>query len=144
MKKRIAAVIVALLLSVVAASTCSAQQTAMVVNIPFAFQAGNHTLPAGEYVVETIFKGGVQLQRLRQVGGSTVMIVSTISVETRDENSRPELVFNRYGQLHFLSQIWAGGTQGHELSKSNREKEIAIGQRRTEVTLLLDSTSVGQ
>jgi hypothetical protein len=144
MKTKIVAVIAAVLLSAVAASVCYAQGTVLVASIPFAFQAGNRTLPAGEYVVEPILTGAGRLQRLRQIGGSAVMTVSTLSVQTSKGSSNPELVFNRYGQTHFLSQIWTGGSQGQQLSMSDREKEMTVGQRRTEIALLLHSTSVGQ
>jgi hypothetical protein len=144
MKKKIVVVVAAVLLSVVATSICYAQQAVLVMNIPFAFKAGNQTLPAGEYRVESVLTGTGQLQCLRQKDGHAVMIVSTMWVETRNGNPNPELVFNRYGQTYFLSQIWTGGAQGHQLFKSDREKEMALGQRRTELALLLHSTSVGQ
>lgn len=105
MKTKLFAVAVALLLSVVATTVCYAQQTALAVTIPFAFQAGNQTMPAGEYRVESVLTGTGQLQRLRQVNGSAVMIVSTMSVEARNGNPNPELVFNRYGQIYFLSDL---------------------------------------
>ena len=146
MKTKLLAVVAALLLSVVATSVCYAQQTALTVTIPFAFQAGNQTMPAGEYrvesVLESVLTGTGQLQRLRQVNGSAVMIVSTVSVEARNGNPNPELVFNRYGQTYFLAQIWTDGAQGHQLFKSNREKEILRGEPRTEIALLLHPTSV--
>src|ERR1700719_1269589 len=124
MRTKLFVVVAALLLSVVATSVCYAQQTALAMTIPFAFQAGNQTMPAGEYRVESVLTGTGQLQRLQQVNGSAVMIVSTMSVEARNGNQNPELVFNRYGQTYFLSQIWTDGAQGHQLFKSNREKEI--------------------
>jgi hypothetical protein len=141
MKTKLLAVVAALLLSVVATSVCYAQQTALTVTIPFAFQAGNQTMPAGEYRVESVLTGTGQLQRLRQVNGSAVMIVSTMSVEARNGIPNPELVFNRYGQTYFLSQIWTGGDQGRQLFKSNREKEIMRGEPRAEIALLLHPTS---
>jgi hypothetical protein len=142
MKTKLFAVVAALLLFVVAASVCYAQQTALAVTIPFAFQAGNQTMPPGEYRVESVLTGTTQLQRLRQVNGAAVMIVSTMSVEARNGNSNPELVFNRCGQTYFLSQIWTGGSQGHQLFKSDREKEITLGERRAEIALLLQPASV--
>jgi hypothetical protein len=33
-------------------------------------------------------------------------------------------------QIYFLSQIWTGGDQGRQLFKSDREKEIALGEWR--------------
>ena len=142
MKKQLFAVATAILFSVVTAGVCYAQQPVLAVNIPFAFQAGNQTLPAGEYRVETVLTGSGNLQRLRQVNGDASMIVSTMSVEPKKGKVDPELVFNRYGQKYFLAQIWTGGPQGHQLFKSNREKEIARGEESAEIALLLHPTDV--
>ena len=142
MKTTLFAAAAVLLLSVVATSNCYAQQTALVVNIPFAFQAGNHTLPAGEYRVEPALSGSKAFQTLRRVDGDAVMIIQTMSVETKNGNRTPALVFNRYGQTYFLSQIWTGEALGHQLFKSDQEKEILLGERRTEIALLLHPASV--
>src|SRR5260370_14232325 len=103
-------------------------------------------MPAGEYRVESVLESALtgtgQLQRLRQVNGSALMIVSTMSVEARNGNPNPELVFNRYGQTYFLSQIWTGGDQGRQLFKSNPEKGILRRKPRAEIALLLHPTSV--
>ena len=144
MKVKLFAVAAALLLSVVATGTCYAQQTVLTVKIPFAFQAGNHALPAGEYRVERLLSGNESVQQLRQIDGDAVMTVQTMFVEAKAENQNPELVFNRYGQTYFLSQIWTGGAHGRKLFKSNYEKSIAREQVRSEIALLLQPTSVNR
>jgi hypothetical protein len=141
MKTKLFAVAVALLLSAVATSTCYAQQSELAVKIPFAFQAGNHTMPAGEYLVKSVTDGGGTVQRLRQVDGNVVMNVFTLSVETRNGDPSPRLVFHRYGETYFLAQIWTG-LQGRQLFRSNREKEIAREEGRTEIALALQPTAV--
>ena len=142
MKTKLSIVAAALLLSVVATGTCYAQQTTLAVKIPFAFQAGDHTLPAGEYRVESALTGTTAIQRLRQVDGDAVMVFVTMSVETRNGHPNPELVFNCYGQTRFLSQIWTGDGEGRQLLKSNREKQTAAGERGREIVLLLQPTDV--
>ena len=144
MKVKLFAVVTALLLSVVATGTCYAQQTVLAVKIPFAFQDGNRTLPAGEYRVERVHSGTELVQRLSQVDGNAVMTIQTMSVESKDGNQNPELVFNRYGQTYFLSRIWTGGTHGRQLFKSNYEKSIAREEQRSEIALLLQPTSVNR
>jgi hypothetical protein len=143
-KVKLFAVATALLLSVVATGTCYAQQTVLTVKIPFAFQAGNHAMPAGEYRVERLLSGTELVQELRQMDGDAVMTVHTVSVESKTGNQNPELVFNRYGQTYFLSQIWTGGAHGRKLFKSNYEKSIAREQVRSEIALLLQPTSVNR
>ena len=143
MKTKLSIVAAALLLSVVATGTCYAQQTTLAVKIPFAFQAGDHTLPAGEYRVESARTGTKAIQRLRQVDGDAVMVLMTIPVETRNGRPNPKLVFNCYGQTRFLSQIWTGDSEGRQLFKSYREKQTATGERGREIALLLQPTDVG-
>ena len=142
MKTKLSIVAAALLLSVVATGTCYAQQATLAVKIPFAFQAGDHTLPAGEYRVESARTGTKAIQRLRQVDGDAVMVFMTIPVETRNGRPNPKLVFNCYGQTRFLSQIWTGDSEGRQLFKSNREKQTATGERGREIALLLQPTDV--
>lgn len=142
MKTKLSIVALAVLLSVVATGTCYAQQTTLAVKIPFAFQAGNHALPAGEYLVESAVTGTNAIQRLRQVDGDAVMAFMTMSVETWNGHPNPELVFNCYGQTRFLSQIWTGGGEGRQLLKSSREKQTAAGERGREIVLLLQPTDV--
>jgi hypothetical protein len=144
MKVKLFAIATALLLSVVATSTCYAQQTVLTVKIPFAFQDGNRTLPAGEYRVERLLSGTELVQQLRQIDGDAVMNVQTISIESKTGNQNPELVFNRYGQTYFLSQIWTGEAHGRQLFKSNYEKSIEREQVRSEIALLLQPTSVSR
>jgi hypothetical protein len=140
MKTKLFAIAVTFLLSAVATSTCYAQQAELAVKIPFTFQAGNHRMPAGEYLVKS---GTGTVQRLRQVDGNAVMNVLTISVETRNGHPSPRLVFHRYGEIYFLAQIWTG-SQGHQLSRSNWEKEIAREEGRTKIALVLQSTAAGR
>jgi len=142
MKRKIVALVAALLLSLVATSICYAQQTVLAVNIPFAFQVGNHTLPAGEYVVQSCPTGTENMQLIRRIGGDASMFLLSIAVDSKAGKSEPQLIFNRYGQSYFLAQIWTGASQGRQLSKSDREKEVAREEGKTEVALLIHPLSV--
>lgn len=116
MKPKLYVLAAALVLSVVATGASYAQQHPLSVEIPFAFQAGDHTLPAGKYLVDSTVSGTRAVQRLRQVDGNAVMVVMTIPVEASNGRTEPELVFNCYGQTKFLSQIWTGDSEGRHCS----------------------------
>ncbi len=141
MKKQAFALAVGLLLSLAATGVCYAQQPALVGNIPFAFQVGNKTLPAGEYRVQSMSTGSRDVQLICQKDGDALTVL-TIAVDSKDGKSEPGLIFNQYGNSYFLSQIWTGAEQGRQLSKSKREQEAALGQVRTEVALLAYPSSV--
>lgn len=141
MKNQVLAVAVALLLSVVAARECYAKPE-LLVNIPFAFQVGNKSLPPGEYRIEWVTTGVGYLYAIQRIDGGALMIVPTMVVYSKDGKSEPELTFNRYGKSYFLSQIWAGEGKGRQLFKSEREKELMRTKAKAEVALLVHSPSV--
>ena len=80
------------------------------ITIPFDFNVGNNKLPAGEYLVG----------RAQPSSGDTVLLISNVnhpesvlpltnstqSLDPKDENT---LVFHRYGDQYFLSQVWPEG-----------------------------------
>ncbi|MFY9532072.1 MAG: hypothetical protein WBC04_21340 [Candidatus Acidiferrales bacterium] len=143
MKKQAFALAVGLLLSSGAASVCYAQRTTVGVNIPFAFQVDNKTLPAGEYQVWTLPTGdGNYRQLIQRTDCSASVIVMTLTADSKDARSEPKLVFNQYGNSYFLSQIWTEAGPGRQLLKSKREKEAALSGARTEVALLAQPSPV--
>ena len=99
--------------------------TRITANIPFDFNISEKKLPAGKYSVG------------RAINQSDDLIVSINDLEGRSKairlsntvvRSRPTgkalLVFNRYGDQYFLSQVWpAGATMGREFRKSKSERE---------------------
>jgi hypothetical protein len=72
------------------------------------------------------------------------MIVNSNAAESHKPANKTKLVFNRYGDQYFLSEIWVeGATRGRELPKTGREKEMAREfaqkdvQRRVEIVASL-------
>lgn len=137
MRKQIISVAAALLLSIVVAGQCGAQQDgAIEVNVPFAFQAGGQMLPAGEYRIQRLSAEMEGIQLIRRYDGKVSTTVTSLPAESRDKSAPPRLVFNRYGNEYFLAEIWADGTHGQRLHKSGREKEWASTLGGTEVAVL--------
>ncbi len=99
------------------------------VTVPFDFTVGTQLLAAGDYRV-TI--NGVQL-KLRRTDGSAVATVHTVNTGGGpDQDVSARLVFNRYGDRHFLSQVWLGETNmGHQLFASAAEVEAARSTRQS-------------
>jgi hypothetical protein len=145
MRKQIISVAAAFLLSVVAAGQCRAQQAegVMEVNVPFAFQVGNQTLPAGEYRMQRLSADMRGIELIRQSDGHKTLMATTLPVEQKDGKLSPRLIFYRYGNEYFLNEIWADGAQGQRLHKSRREKELASTIGRTEVAVLAQAAADG-
>jgi hypothetical protein len=104
----------------------------LVVNIPFDFTVKGKTLPAGEYVISrasTADKTGLIMERR---DGKASAIVLTKSIESQEIQSESQLVFSRYGEHYFLSQVWtAGDMEGRELYKTNQERSLEVELAKT-------------
>jgi len=92
-------------------------------NVPFDFSIGAQSWSAGKYVV-TFPHQSVLLIRTRDHKKGTFVMTNAAQSSTSSEPSR--LVFNRYGEKHFLSKIWMPySNDGRVLNKSKTETEIA-------------------
>ncbi len=105
------------------------------VQVPFGFHVGNTMLPSGEYTVDTDAAPGVV--RLRSADSKSSAMILTIPVQTRDTPSIGKLVFNKYGDEYFLSQVWKPGyNTGSELRKTRIETEVAANARRARESIM--------
>lgn len=95
----------------------------LVANIPFQFNVGDATLPAGEYTVAQINPASDQVVlQIRAIDGSRTAIVPMIS-KTRKTNAGAGLVFNRYGNKYFFAQAWVDGeSEGLSTLRSRTER----------------------
>jgi hypothetical protein len=107
------------------------------ITIPFAFQVGDQTLPAGEYQVGRVNQHTTVAQLIRSTDSKSAVVILTIAAGSKNKYV-PELVFHRYGHQYFLYQIWTGTGAGRELSPSKREKEAARGASVSEVAILFE------
>ena len=115
------------LLLMLTAVTVSAQSERIgVINIPFNFIIGQKILPAGEY---TIRPNRINSKTVWLVQGSDTQAGAfflTMPVWARETQEKTRLVFHKYGDQYFLSQIWtAGDNSGRELSMPRKEVELA-------------------
>jgi len=127
-----------LALALLAAEVGRAQEPVLA-NIPFAFTVGNMTLPAGEYRVEKVQESSPALL-IRRTDGSASMIVVPFAVAVNAPQPQTKLIFHRYANGYFLSQIWTEGkTRGSELPKSPKEKDqglLAHNESPNQVTIV--------
>ena len=132
-------------LAFVSALAVSAQNPRnLVVNIPFDFTVKGKTLPAGEYIISrtsTIDEMSLTMQR-KDGEGNAIVLTKPINSEERQSESR--LVFHRYGERYFLSQVWTSGDAlGRELYKTRQEQsletELAKNNSQSETVTLVAS-----
>ena len=115
----------ALLLTLALATTATpanGQDNPLKANVPFEFIVGDKTLPAGEYVIRAVSIGGDALTIQGTVSNHRAVRLANT---TRRADKSAALVFHRYGESFFLSQIWLGGDgQGRQLLKSRQQRAI--------------------
>lgn len=142
MRKQIVTVLATLIVMAATAVAASAQSAnsrpSFEVNIPFEFSIGRQkTLPAGQYIVE---RREAQVRLISKQDGRAYLTTLAIHVSSQATQESSHLVFNRYGDQYFLSQVWNSATnQGLELKKSSQERSVEIATNRAEretVTLL--------
>jgi hypothetical protein len=74
--------------------------------IPFSFVVKGELLPSGDYTIRRGLEGESLRLMIQSVDGSRTQRVITNPVH-RLMSSSLRLVFNQYGGIHFLSQVWA-------------------------------------
>jgi hypothetical protein len=114
-----------LLLMLTAVSVAAQSDRSRITNIPFSFIVGGKTLPAGDYTVEPNRRDSHKVWLVQSRDGRASALFATIPVRAGDTQEKTSLVFNKYGDQYFLSQIWtAGGNSGRELPMLKLEREL--------------------
>jgi len=125
MKKRASTILsMASLLILLGASAAFAGSIEIRADIPFDFVAGNKMLPAGTYNVSRPATGTLQIRNHKLDHGIATVLVN--AMESAKTQSSTRLIFNRYGDRYFLSQVWTvGRATGDSVPKSSQERELA-------------------
>jgi hypothetical protein len=137
MKRTIAAfgiAIMGLLFQVLVSHGSAQPDRLFVAKIPFNFTVCREELPAGKYTVFRASSSGLVLA-IRNEDGRSMDLACTQDVKSPKVVTEGKLVFNRYDDQYFLSEVWWSGViTGYELVKTDREraliKELSIGQSK--------------
>jgi hypothetical protein len=107
----------------VSAQAQTAHRAPVRVSIPFQFNVGNTTMPAGEYMIRELAEdsSAATLQISRKDGSANV-IVNMIG-ELGNRQAMSTLTFRRYGNQAYFAEIWIDGQQeGLQAPKSKAER----------------------
>ena len=134
---------VALMLLGMAGASCVAQvqsktKPTFKVAIPFQFTVGNRALPAGVYSIQALLDSrpgpdAIEILALRG-DGHVYQTTVTDSVSGVVSASDSRLVFDRYGDRSFLSEV-SDWKRRLVLHVSPQEKELAKNQPKVEVVI---------
>jgi hypothetical protein len=110
--------------AMIAAAAVHAQSSGtLTANVPFDFIVGNQTLHAGQYTVDQGNIGGEVI--VKRMGHKDAAIAMTNAIQSVALQSEARLVFRRYGNTYFLTEVWVGGASGREFRKTRQERELA-------------------
>jgi hypothetical protein len=135
MKKQVLALVGVLSLFLAAGSAFAQTDHDVRASVPFNFVVGKTTMPSGNYQIVRIGMSSENIA-VRALGTKSATIVLTGREQVNHPSDRTKLVFHRYGDRYFLSQIWVEGSDRmRTLPKSNLEKEIALDWTPNNVVL---------
>lgn len=97
------------------------------VDIPFAFVAGGVHLPPGQYHV--YHPGDPYLVVIEKDDGRARAMEYVHPSATDPSKSSTKLVFNKYGNQYFLSEVWTGADQEVHRSFKCRMEKALIAQK---------------
>ena len=113
---------VALMAALVSAHAQTSRQ--IVADVPFDFAVGGKSLKAGEYSVKRFTTSGDTVLISNKASHESVVRI-TNTIQSGIVPKQAKLVFHRYGQRYFLSEIWTTGDQtGRQLLKSSEERAV--------------------
>jgi hypothetical protein len=105
-----------------AALTTKAQSSNGVrANVPFEFNVGDKTLPAGKIAAREMASGALAISNVDK-GQHAIRIAH--GVASSNQNGRAKLVFRKYGNRYYLTQVWIPGYNGMEFQKSKTERAL--------------------
>ncbi|MCM3873430.1 MAG: hypothetical protein ND895_22335 [Pyrinomonadaceae bacterium] len=112
------------LITAVDSANGQSSHTTVSAKVPFEFRVGGNALPAGDYTVRTMTDAGSVLGITNQDNDRTTLRL-TNPIQTAKISKKAKLVFHRYGQTYFLSEVWSGRENtGRRLLKSKQEREM--------------------
>ena len=114
-----------LLLALAAVSVMAQTPRSKGAIIPFSFNVGEKTLPAGEYTVARYRRDSDVVWLVESRDGRDRVLINTSPLRADETESKGKLVFRRSGDRYFLSQIWTPGNTGRKLQRPKFTDELA-------------------
>jgi hypothetical protein len=105
------------------------------VDIPFAFVAGGVHLPAGHYLV--YHPGDPYLLVIEKDDGRARAMEYVHPSATDPNASSTKMVFNKYGNQYFLSQVWTEADQEvHQCFKCRMEQTLMAQAAKPQLVIV--------
>jgi hypothetical protein len=106
-------------------AAASAKAQSIRAHIPFDFYVNNQKLPAGDYSISRVSELNPDVLQVRKRDGTAQSLIWVVRTDTPLGSKQNLLVFNRYGEHYFFSQIRVPSVINAELRKSKTEIQLA-------------------
>ena len=94
--------------------------------IPFQFNVGNTTLPAGSYIIHQLEGSDLTMMEISSADGKLSALFNVEAAEAKSVPEKSELIFNKYGDRYFLSELFdEANVDGNKLLASRDEKQAS-------------------
>jgi hypothetical protein len=111
-------------LTIVSAQAQSANR--ITAHMPFDFQVGAKTLPAGDYSVRRLSSNALLIESADGQQSAVAQAPRNVEGNANAKPSTEKLVFRRYGDQYFLAQVWMiRGNVGRAINMSGAERKAA-------------------
>lgn len=95
-------------------------------DVPFQFHVGNTTLPAGRYMIHELEGSDLTVMQISSADGKLSALFDVESAQAKTTPEKSELIFNKYGDSYFLSELFdEGNVDGSKLMTSREEKRAS-------------------
>jgi hypothetical protein len=126
--KRITAIALFTVAAFVTAGEAMAQDHAVRATVPFAFTVGGKLLPSGNYEFTTPLTNVIEIKNR---DNDHIVAMATTNYDRHESRKGGKLVFDRYGDQYFLSEILTPTAVNVSLPPSKQEKQA----RQQEATI---------
>lgn len=118
--------ILSLLLTLTGISAQAQFENRLTAHVPFAFQVGERTLPAGDYSVRRLSQNALLIESADGETRAVAQAPRSVQGNAGAKPSAEKLVFRQYGDQYFLAQVWMvkGGAR-RELNMTDAERSAA-------------------
>ena len=118
--------ILAMSAAAVLGTTALYAQTVVFADVPFDFTVQTVTVPAGRYSLQTLSRtsGAIQIMNLETHRSVQVLAPSVLSTYKGKDTEYGKLIFHRYGDQYFFSEVWTPSGLRGCAAPSRQEREI--------------------
>jgi hypothetical protein len=94
-------------------------------DIPFQFHVGNTELPPGQYNIHMLENSDLTIMEISSADGKKSAVFDVRDDDANAPPSENELIFNKYGNRYFLSELFdESNPHGSAVIESRDEKKV--------------------